>query len=159
MTTNKNPWMALTASLILPGLGQVYNDQRVQGIVIAGTCAALAAGCWWISGITRISLLLALLIVWSSAVVDAYKTAQSAGRPLEWYYRRPYVVSMLLVVGPLALPLLWRSPHFSRVARWLWTIVVVGVAALFLLTPLLFKDLRAQMPELESALQQLGVGR
>ena len=159
MITSKNPWMALAASLILPGLGQVYNDQRVKGVVIAGVCAALAAGGWWISGMTRISLLLALLIIWSSAVVDAYKTAQAAGRPLEWYYRRPYIVSMLLVVGPLALPLLWRSPHFSRGARWLWTIVVVGVAALFLLTPLLFKDLSTQMPELEAALQQLGVGR
>ena len=159
MTTSKNPWVALATSLILPGLGQVYNDQRVKGGVIAGTCAALTAGGWWISGMTRISLLLALLIVWSSAVVDAYKTAQAAGRPQEWYYRRPYVVSMLLVVGPLALPLLWRSSHFSRVARWLWMIMVVGVAALFLLTPLLFKDLGAQMPELEAALQQLGVGR
>jgi hypothetical protein len=74
-----------------------------------------------------------------SAAVDAYQSAQISGRGADFYYRKPYVVTMLLLVGPLALPLLWQSPNFSRTGRWLWTITVVGAALLFVATPYLVK--------------------
>jgi hypothetical protein len=31
--------------------------------------------------------------------------------------------------------LLWQSPHFSRTARWTWTVIVGGAALLITLTP------------------------
>ena len=58
------------------------------------------------------------MLIWLSAIVDAYKVAKSAGQAAEFYYAKAYVVAMLLLVGPLALPLLWQSPNFSNTARW-----------------------------------------
>jgi TM2 domain-containing membrane protein YozV len=153
----RRPFVALVLSLALPGLGQVYNTQHTKGQVIAGVCLTFALGIFWLSGLNRLSVLLALVLVWISAVVDAYKTAQTSGQPLEWYYRYSYVVAMLLLVGPLALPLLWRSPYFSRTAQWVWSTAVVGVAILFFATPYLFHWLVQKMPELEAVLRQSGV--
>jgi len=84
--------------------------------------------------LVSLSALLALIVIWVSAMLDAYVTARNDGRPLDWYYRVSYVVAMLMLVGPLALPLLWRSPHFSRSAKWVWSVIVVGAMLLFLAT-------------------------
>jgi len=54
---------------------------------------------------------LALLLLWLSAIIDAYKSP-SRRQAAEFYYAKAYVVAMLLLVGPLALPLLWKSPNF-----------------------------------------------
>ncbi len=52
----------------------------------------------------------------------------------KWYYNRWFVLIMLtpLVLGPFALPFLWKSPQFSRLAKLiltcltlLWTILFV----------------------------------
>lgn len=146
--------MALVLSLVVPGLGQIYNTQVTKGLVIAGTCLVLGLGSFWLPGLTSVSVALALLVVWVSAILDAYKTAKTSGQPLDWYYRVPYVFAMLLLVGPLALPLLWRSPHFSRFARWGWTIVVIGAVLLFLATPYLLNWLIQQMPDLAALLHK-----
>ncbi|GEM_PF-6639017 len=42
-----------------------------------------------------------------------------------WYYSLWFVLLMLFfVLGPLGLPLLWKSPHMTRGAKWLLTITV-----------------------------------
>jgi hypothetical protein len=64
---------------------------------------------------------------------------------------------MLLLVGPLALPLLWQSPHFSRAAQTRWTIVVVGAALLFLVTPYLLLKIAQRVPEFATLLEQSGL--
>ena len=148
MPTRKKPPIALVLSLIVPGLGQIYNIQVIKGLVIAGACLALGLGSFWLSGLSSLSAALALLLMWVSAILDAYKTAKTSGQPLDWYYRVPYVVAMLLLIGPLALPLLWRSPYFSRFARWGWTTVVIGAVLLFLATPYLLNWLIQQMSDL-----------
>lgn len=148
MPARKKPFVALLLSLVIPGLGQVYNAQVTKGLLIAAACLALGLGTVWVSGLTGLSLALALPLVWVSAIVDAYKTARTSGQPFDWYYRVPYVVAMLLLVGPLALPLLWRSPYFSRFARWAWTIVVIAGVLLFLAMPYLLSWLIQQVPDL-----------
>jgi hypothetical protein len=139
MTTQSNPIYAMLFSVLLPGLGQVYNQERKKGWVIVGCCAVLAVGTYWLSGFNAVTAALALLLIWLSAIVDAYKVAKSAGQVAEFYYAKPYVVAMLLLVGPLALPLLWQSPNFSNTTRWTWTMIVVGAALMFITTPYLFK--------------------
>jgi hypothetical protein len=42
----------------------------------------------------------------------------------------PYVIVMLLLVGPFAIPLLWQSRKFSARAKIVWTVVVIGIALL-----------------------------
>ena len=157
MPTREKPLIALVLSLVFPGLGQMYNTQVTKGLLIAGTSLALGLGSFWLSGLTSVSAVLALLLLWVSAILDAYKTAKTSGQPLDWFYRIPYVVAMLLLVGPLALPLLWRSPYFSRFARWGWTIVVIGAVLLFLVTPYLLNWLMQQMPDLAALLHKSSI--
>jgi hypothetical protein len=129
----------MVLSVIVPGLGQIYNQEVKKGLVIFGSCLSLGLLTYWVSGLSKFSTALALILVWISAMIDAYKVATTAGQPSAFYYRRAYVVAMLLLVGPLALPLLWQSPHFSRTARWIWTAIVVVAALLFIATPYLMR--------------------
>jgi TM2 domain-containing membrane protein YozV len=139
MSARRNPFTAIVLSAIVPGLGQLYNQQVKKGLVIFGSFLSLGLLTYWISGLNKFSTALALILVWISAMTDAYKVAKTGGQPSDFYYRRAYVVTMLLLVGPLALPLLWQSPHFSRPARWIWTLIVVIAALLFIATPYLLK--------------------
>jgi len=141
MTTQSNPFLAVILSAILPGLGQIYNQEQKKGWVIIGCCLVLSLAVYWFSGLNAVTFALALLLIWISAIVDAYKVAKSAGQAAEFYYAKSYVVAMLLLVGPLALPLLWQSPNFSSGARWVWTVIVVGAALLFIATPYFLKAL------------------
>ena len=137
MSVRKSPITALVLSVIVPGLGQIFNEEKKKGLVIFGSCLGLALLTYWFSGFNKFSIALALILLWSSAIVDAFKVANASGQPSEFYYRRPYVVAMLLLVGPLAFPLLWQSPQFSRFARWTWTVIVVTAALMFVVTPYL----------------------
>ena len=141
MSTRPNPFAASILSVILPGLGQIYNREIKKGLVIFTSGLSLGLLTYWLSGFNKIAAALALLLLWTSAAVDAYKIARTAGHAAEFYYRKSYVVAMLLLIGPLALPLLWQSPNFSSVARWTWTAIVVGAALLFVATPYLLERL------------------
>jgi hypothetical protein len=49
-----------------------------------------------------------------------------------WYHRPFWVVVMLfVVVGPFGLPLLWKSPSFSRNAKIVLTVAMVAYLGLF----------------------------
>jgi hypothetical protein len=135
MPDRRSPFTALLLSTILPGSGQLYNRDTKKGWLIIGSCLGLGLLIYRLPGFNRISLALALLLLWISAIADAYKVAKTSGQAVDFYYRRPYVVAMLLLVGPLALPLLWQSPYFLRTARWTWTFIVIGGVLLFIATP------------------------
>ena len=141
MPARLNPWIALLLSALLPGLGQIYNREITKGLVIFGCGLSLGLLTGWVSGFNKVTPALALLLLWVSAAVDAYKMAKTAEQGAEFFYRKSFVVAMLLLVGPLALPLLWQSSNFSRTACWLWTILVVGVALIFIATPYLLKGI------------------
>ncbi len=141
MTTRAKSLLALLLSTLLPGLGQIYNQEQKKGWVILACCLVLGIATYWLTGFNAITAALALLLIWLSAIVDAYKVAKSAGQTAEFYYAKSYVITMLLLVGPLALPLLWQSPNFTNTARWVWTVIVVGAALLFVVTPYLLQSL------------------
>jgi len=50
------------------------------------------------------------------------------------WYHRPWAVLVLLflVLGPLGLPLLWRSPRFSRGWKIVLTVVMIVYTALLI---------------------------
>jgi len=141
MPASSTPRVALLCSVLLPGLGQVYNLESKKGLIIFACAVGLGVLGSWFSGFNQFAMLLALVLLWLSAATDAYQMAKNAGQPAEFYYRKTFVVTMLLLVGPLALPLLWESTNFSRTGRWLWTIIVVSVALLFIATPYLLKGI------------------
>ena len=139
MPARSNPRVALLSSVLLPGLGQIYNRESKKGLIVFACAIGLGVLGSRFSGFNQLAMLLAVVLLWVSAAMDAYQMAKNAGQPAEFYYRKAFVVAMLLLVGPLALPLLWESRNFSRTARWLWTILVVSVALLFIATPYLLK--------------------
>lgn len=152
-----SPLVAAAASALLPGLGQLLNGERAKGwsflVMTAGIGVSVALSA---STFSRALLLLVYALVWFPTIVDAYRTA--AGDPRAFAGSRPsYVILMLLLVGPFASTLLWTSPHFSRRAKIVWTVLVCGIALLFILTlgPLgrwleqLQRDLQQSLPTLQ----------
>ena len=126
----KDPRLALFYSVIAPGLGQIYLGERVKGWTLlcmgAGVAVSLivshtAVACFLMGGI--------YLAVMIPAALDAFQTA--SGRPRTFSGDAiPYVIVMLLSVGPFAIPLLWQSGKFSPRAKVVWTIAVIGIALL-----------------------------
>lgn len=57
-----------------------------------------------------------------------YKQHRSSSFP--WFYRAGFVLTLLFVVGPLALPLVWLSPALSRLTKWLTTVLMVILSLL-----------------------------
>ena len=57
-----------------------------------------------------------------------------AGRPAAW--ESPWVVLPLLffVLGPLALPLMWRSRRFTLLWKWIFTVIITALTVFFVLT-------------------------
>ncbi len=54
---------------------------------------------------------------------DSYKPKPKK----KWYYSTSTIVIGLLVVGPLALPLVWKNPKYKVVTKVIITIVVIAV--------------------------------
>ena len=50
---------------------------------------------------------------------------ESAGPKTKWYFKTSALVVALLCVGPLALPLLWFNPRFSRKSKIVWSVVII----------------------------------
>jgi predicted nucleic acid-binding Zn ribbon protein len=48
----------------------------------------------------------------------------------KWYFQTSVIVIAILVVGPLALPLVWLNPRYSLVVKILVTIVVLVITVL-----------------------------
>ena len=129
----RSPVTAGVLSLLLPGLGQLYNGERAKGIAML--CMTLGIGvsaALFHSLSTFILLGLIYVAVLIPAVRDAAQVA--AGRGTTFTGDRPwYVIWMLCMVGPFALPLLWQSQRFSRTAKLIWTVAVIFLAVLGIL--------------------------
>ena len=67
---------------------------------------------------------------------------QPNGTPSKWYHQIGFILFLLFfVLGLLAIPLLWKSPHFQKWAKISLTIAVVALTVwLLLLVPTLFRD-------------------
>jgi len=141
-----SPWIAAGASFLLPGLGQLLNGERPKGVAIlcitAGIIYGLAMGAAgpeaFRSILTVAVLALVYLFIWIPAIVDAYQRASGSATTLLSGERIWYVIFMLLTVGPMALPLLWQSPRFSKTAKIIWTLVVVLIALASILLLVVF---------------------
>ncbi len=124
----KNPPLALFYSVIIPGLGQLYLGEWAKGWTLL--CMTLGVMVSLIFSHTIIAYFLMggiYLAVMIPAALDAFQTA--SGRPRTFMADTvPYVIVMLLMVGPFASPLLWQSTKFSKTAKILWTIFVILIA-------------------------------
>ncbi len=132
----RSPWIAAVLSLLLPGLGQLYNQERPKGVALLCMTAGIAYGLVmstlgppaFRSLLTAVLLAVVYLFVWPPAVVDAYQHAAGKPSALLSGQKAWYVILMLVMVGPMAIPLLWQSPRFSRGGKIGWTIAVILIA-------------------------------
>jgi len=130
----KNPYLSFFYSLLLPGAGQLYLGERAKGWTLlcmdAGVAVSLIFSHTWIAWFLMGGIYLAIV---GPAAIDAFQTA--SGRPRTFSGDSiPYVILMLLMVGPFALPLLWQSAKFSITAKVLWTVAVILIALLAIVT-------------------------
>jgi len=124
----KSPPLACFCSILVPGLGQIYLEDYAKGLTLL--CMAvgilvsvLLSHSWFV----RVLMGLVYLTVVFPAAVDAFQTA--AGKPRVFSGSSVmYVLLMLFMVGPFAIPLLWQSPKFSKTAKVVWTVLVVLMA-------------------------------
>ncbi len=42
-----------------------------------------------------------------------------------WYAKPVWLVLWISLIGPLALPMVWSSPHLTRPAKWMISITVI----------------------------------
>lgn len=71
-----------------------------------------------------------------------------------WYYRDSMVLTAFICVGPLALPLVWFNPRYSRATKWVISAIVL-VATYFLTLAMneAFKALMQYYQQLNAALK------
>jgi len=154
---NRFPLLAAALSFALPGLGQLYNGERAKGLTIVcitagiayGAVMAVAGPTAFRSTFTAVTLAIVYLFIWLPATLDAFQRARGTETALLSGRKRWYVILMLLTVGPMAIPLLWQSPRFSRTAKLVWTAAVILLALLGVLF------LVVVGPALEQTLQDL----
>lgn len=58
-----------------------------------------------------------------------------------WYFKAPSLVTAFLCVGPLALPLVWFNPRFSRNTKIITSIIIIILTYCFWL--LMTRSLKA----------------
>lgn len=134
MPRRDNPLIALVLSAV-PGLGHLYTRDRAKGVallfisvgVYAGILLATIGPPLLRSWLTSVVLGIVYLFVWIPATIDAYQQARGIPKTLLSGERAWYVILMLLTVGPMALPLLWQSARFSRLAKLAWTAAIILV--------------------------------
>ena len=133
----KNPKIAFISSLLLPGLGQLYLNEKPKALSLLCITAGMAFSAMVSrSGVFFFLLAPIYLFIAVPAALDAYQTA--SGRPRTFKGDSvPYVIILLCVVGPFALPLLWQSPRFSKTVKVLLTIFVTAVMVAAILVTLM----------------------
>jgi|GEM_PF-698135 len=158
----KDPRLAFFYSAFIPGLGQIYLGERAKGwtflcmgagVVVSLIVSHTPVACFVMGGI--------YLAVMIPAALDAFQIASGRLRtfsvPTPINFREseigaaqvaihdkkiktwagdtvPYVIVMLFLVGPFAIPLLWQSRKFSKPAKIVWAIVIIGIALLAIAT-------------------------
>lgn len=124
----KNPYLACLYSFLVPGLGQIYLGDYAKGLTLICMAMGILISVF-ISHSWFVWLLMGLiyLTIVFPAAADAFQTARGTPRVFMGD-SLPYVLLMLFMVGPFAIPLLWQSPKFSKGAKIFWTVLVILMA-------------------------------
>ncbi len=125
-----SPSLAMLLSLLVPGLGQCLLGQRSKGLsTLAVVGGIIASVLLFHSTGTLLIMSLAYIALAIPSAMDARRVA--AGQPEPAVSQTPwYIIGMLLMLGPFAVPLLWQSSRFSRRAKIGWTVAVLLIALL-----------------------------
>jgi hypothetical protein len=68
---------------------------------------------------------------------------------IKWYFSTSAVVIALLVLGPLALPMVWLNPRYKTITKVVVTMIVIALTILFsYLVAYIYNNLMEQMESL-----------
>lgn len=72
-----SPWLVLGVAVVLPGMGQVLNDQARRGLVMVFYMLLLGAVTYAVAapGTSTVGVLAGGLFVYAISVMDAYRVA------------------------------------------------------------------------------------
>lgn len=72
-----SPWLVLGVAVVLPGMGQVLNDQARRGLVMVFYMLLLGAATYAVAapGTSTVGVLAGGLFVYAISVMDAYRVA------------------------------------------------------------------------------------
>lgn len=110
MTASKtrNPLLALVASMLMPGLGQLYNGEPTKGLLLFLANSATMPVAAWLAlhgpaeamWVVMVVFLLITLGLYLYAIIDAYRAAKRLGdayQPRE--FNKPYVYIIVFIIG------------------------------------------------------------
>lgn len=77
MSRPPSPWLVLAVAVVLPGMGQVLNDQPRRGLVMVFYMVLLGAVTATVAapGTSTVGMLAGGLFVYAISVMDAYRVA------------------------------------------------------------------------------------
>ncbi len=131
MRNDGNKALAALLTVVLPGAGHLYLGDRRGGVallcvsvsVLAGIAVSVAGPAAFRSTVTAVLL----LVPYAMLAVPAARAVGTGTTETPGNQSRGYLLVMLAVAGPMALPLLWQSSAFSRTGKIAWTVVVVAI--------------------------------
>jgi len=126
--TKRKPWLAMLASALMPGLGQVYNGKLVKALSIITFLAAMVPLSSWLAviGPKRILLynvvffVLLMLLIYGFGIFDAGRDARRLGSGfIPKPCNRSYIYAIFMVLGAVIFYSLsiYRSQHLLQLVR------------------------------------------
>lgn len=106
--TTRTPILALVASLVMPGLGQLYNGQPTKGLLLFLVLAVATPASAWLAlhgskHIIWLIILLFLLLslaVYIYSMVDAFRTAKRLGNSYALKpFNQSYIYIIVFIIG------------------------------------------------------------
>lgn len=74
---------------------------------------------------------------------------KSSATKTKWYHKTPTITLALLLVGPLALPLVWLHPQYKTAIKIIVSIIVIAATAFFVyLSAYLYNQIISQFSTL-----------
>jgi uncharacterized membrane protein YvbJ len=63
-------------------------------------------------------------------LIDAELKGLKKAGSVKWYHTTPMLILAVLVLGPLAIPLVLNNPKYSPTAKIIWTIAIIVITVL-----------------------------
>jgi hypothetical protein len=66
-------------------------------------------------------------------LIDAELKQMKTYSGVEWYYKTPMIILWILLLGPFALPFIFKNPQYNTTSKTIWTVVTIVYTVLSVL--------------------------